>query len=399
MSIHRVSIGRALLIGMACVLGLYLAGCDTSTTQAATESPADVGVITVQASRYIVRQSLPGRTRARIQAEVRPQIQGIVEERRFTEGANVAAGDVLYEIESSRYEAALAQAQAELAQARARLQSDEPLAKRYTELAAIDAISKQERDNAQATLAQDKADIATANAAVKTARINLDFTRIRAPIDGQIGASRVTPGALVTTNQTDPLTTITQLDPIFVDIQQSAAQYLRLKQAVASGALATDDDQAAPVKVSPEGADLVLDGRLQFTSVQVDADTGSVMLRAIVANPAHDLLPGMYVQASLVQGIDTRALLVPQQGIDRSSAGKPTALVADETGHVAERQVTLAGATEDNRWRVRDGLAAGDRLIVQGMGKVKPGDAVAVTRLTMQDGRLVAQTTNPAPAD
>ena len=399
MIIPMVSIKRALLIGVAGVLGLCLAGCDSPATQTDPERPAEVGVITVKASRYTVRQSLPGRTRAKTQAEVRPQIQGIVEKRRFTEGASVAAGDVLYEIESSRYEAALDQAQAELAQARARLQSDEPLAQRYTELAAIDAISKQERDNAQATLAQDKADIATANAAVKTARINLDFTRIRAPIDGQIGASRVTPGALVTTNQTDPLTTITQLDPIFVDIQQSAAQYLRLKQAVASGALATDDDQAAPVKVSPEGADLVLDGRLQFTSVQVDADTGSVMLRAIVANPAHDLLPGMYVQASLVQGIDTRALLVPQQGIDRSSAGKPTALVVDETGHVAERQVTLAGATEDNRWRVRDGLAAGDRLIVQGMGKVKPGDAVAVTRLTMQDGRLVAQTTNPAPAD
>ena len=375
------------LLGLCLCVGI--AGCGRDEAAAEPAAASEVGVVVLDTSTYTVRQSLPGRTRATIQAEVRPQIQGIIEKRTFIEGATVAAGDLLYKIESSPYEAALEQAQAELAQARASLQSDAPLAARYKELAEIDAISKQERDNAQATLAQDKADIATAQAAVRTARINLDFTEIRAPIDGQIGPSRVTPGALVTTNQTDPLTTITQLDPMFVDIQQSAAGYLRLKQAVDSGALAVDDNQAAPVRVSPEGADLTARGRLQFTGVTVDANTGSVTLRAIVDNPDRDLLPGMYVEASLVQGIDTRALLVPQQGIDRSSAGQPTALVVEPGGTVAKRRVTIAGATDDNRWRITDGLAAGDRLIVQGRDKVEPGDTPAVTPLVMQDGRLM----------
>ncbi|RJS91603.1 efflux RND transporter periplasmic adaptor subunit [Salinisphaera sp. Q1T1-3] len=380
--------GLALLIGAAVV-----AGCSQTDAPARQADVRDVGVYVVTPQRYTVRETLPGRTRATQQSEVRPQVEGIIEKRLFTEGADVAAGDVLYRIDPARYSAAVDEAEAQLAQARARLQSDAPLAKRYTELAKIDAISKQDRDNAVATLAQDKADVASAKASLKTARINLGYTRIKAPIAGRIGASTVTAGALVTTNQSEALTTITQLDPIYVDIQQSATQYLALKQAIDSGRLATDDNDAAPVRVTPEGSDLQLDGKLAFSGVTVDSDTGAVMLRAIVPNPAHDLLPGMYVRATLTQGIDVRALLVPQQAVSRNGKGEPSAFVIDADDTVEKKALTIAGATDDHRWRVTDGLTAGDRVVVQGAGQIQVGDRVTTTPLVVRDGNL-----QPAPA-
>ncbi|HET7315466.1 efflux RND transporter periplasmic adaptor subunit [Salinisphaera sp.] len=391
--VHRLSLSAAAALTL-------LVGACSQPAPPAPPGPTEVGVYKVTPQPYTVTETLPGRTRAYRTSEVRPQVDGIIEKRLFTEGTHVAAGDALYQIDPARYQAAVAQAEAQLAQARAAVKSAAPLARRYQHLAEIDAISKQDRDNAVAQLAQDKADVASAEANLKSARINLGYTRIEAPISGQIGASTVTAGALVTANQSDALTTINQLDPIYVDIRQSADQYLRLRRAIATGALETDDDNTAPVMVSPSGggANVHLKGKLAFSGVQVDPDTGSIMLRAIVPNPDHLLLPGMYVTAKLIQGIDMKSLLVPQQGVERNAAGEPIALVVDADNQVVQRKLTIAAAADNQRWRVTSGLSAGDRVIVQGTGKVGPGDAVDPVVVTIDDdGDVHAVHDTPGP--
>ncbi|WP_423821946.1 efflux RND transporter periplasmic adaptor subunit [Salinisphaera sp. SPP-AMP-43] len=361
---------------------LLLAGCSESETTP-ERAPASVSVYQVSSQPYTVTETLPGRTRAYMTSDVRPQVDGIIQKRLFTEGAHVAAGDALYRIDASRYQAAVAQAKAQLQQAQAAVKSAEPLARRYQHLADIDAISKQDRDNAVADLAQDRADVANAKANLQTAQINLGYTQIKAPISGRIGASAVTPGALVTANQSDALTTINQLDPIYVDIQQSVSQYLTLKHAVATGELDTDSDNAAPVTVTPEGGHATLTGKLEFSSVTVESDTGTVMLRAIVPNPEHTLLPGMYVRARLTQGIDVKSILVPQQAVQRDASGEPTALLVDTDDKVTRHKLKIASATDDNRWRVTSGLSVGDRVIVEGTDKVSVGDRVDAVAVTL----------------
>lgn len=375
-----------------------VAGCSKEQT-APTSAPPKVGVYQVESQAYTVTETLPGRTRAYMVSEVRPQIDGIIKKRLFTEGADVEAGQVLYQIDPARYQAAYDSAKAELAQARAAVKSAEPLAKRYTELARIDAISKQDRDNAIASLAQDRAQVATAEAQLESARINLDYTRVKAPIAGRIGASAYTPGALVTANQSETLSTINQLDPIYVDIQQSVAQYLTLRRAIDSGQLTTDKDNAAPVQITPEGGHKTLDGKLEFSGVNVNEDTGSVMLRAIVPNPDHTLLPGMYVRARLTQGIDVKAILVPQQAVSRDTSGQPTALVVGADHQVRQRKLDIASATDDNRWRVNSGLKTGDQVIVQGRDKITIGQKVETTRVSIDaDGNVHTVNTQAATA-
>lgn len=374
----------------ALVIMIMIAGCSSEQTPPARPTPS-VGVYTVQTQPYTVTETLPGRARAYMSSEVRPQIDGIIKKRLFTEGAEVKAGQVLYQIDASRYRAAYDSAKARLAQAKAAVESARPLAERYRALAKIDAISKQDRDNAVAALAQDQANVATARADLESARINRDFTRIKAPIKGRIGASTYTPGALVTANQTQAMATINQLDPIYIDIQQSVGQYLALKQAVDSGRLDTDNNDAAPVRVTPEGGQTTLNGKLEFSGVSVNQDTGSVMLRAIVPNPNHTLLPGMYVRTTLTQGIDVKAILVPQQGVSRDASGQPTALVVDSDQTVRSRRLEIAASANDNRWRVRSGLKAGDQVIVQGSGKIQIGDTVNPTVVSIDaDGNVQA---------
>lgn len=378
-----MSLIQRLGIAMAAACALAAAGCSQPEKPSAP-GPAAVSVYQVTLQPYTVTETLPGRTRAFTASEVRPQVDGIIKKRLFKEGAHVDAGDVLYRIDPAHYQAALEQAKAQLAQARAAVKSAAPLAHRYSELAKIDAISKQERDDAIAKLAQDKANVGTAKANLKSAKINLGYTQITAPISGRIGASAVTAGALVTANQSDALTTINQLDPIYIDIRQSADQYLLLRHAIATGALQTDADNAAPVIVSPTaGGNMHLKGKLQFSGVEVDPGSGSILLRAVVPNPNHLLLPGMYVRAKLTQGVDVKSLLVPQQGVTRNTASGPTALVVDADNKVVRHKLTIASATEDHRWRVTSGLKAGDRVIVQGMGKVSPGDQVKPVPVTI----------------
>jgi len=369
-------------LALALVAGLLLgtAGCSQEQPASAPAAPK-VGVYVVQSQPYTVTATLPGRASAYMVSDVRPQIDGIIEKRLFTEGTEVKAGQVLYQIDARRYQAAYDSSKAELSQARAAVESARPLAERYEALARMDAISKQDRDNAVASLAQERANVATAQANLESARINLDFTRIKAPISGRIGASVYTPGALVTANQADALASINKLDPIFVDIQQSVAQYLTLKQAVDSGQLETDTDNAAPVQVTPEGASTPMTGKLQFAGVSVNQDTGSVMLRAIVPNADHTLLPGMYVRTQLVQGIDVKSILLPQQAVSRDASGQPTALVVDANDKVVQHKLEIAGATDDNRWRVTSGLKIGDRVVVQGSEKAKVGQAVQPTQV------------------
>lgn len=383
--VHRLS------LPVAAVLALLLGAC-SQPSATSPPGPPEVGVYKITPRPYTVTETLPGRARAYMTSEVRPQVDGIIEKRLFTEGADIKAGEVLYQIDPARYQAAVARAKAQLQQAQATVKSAAPLARRYQHLAAIDAISKQDRDNAVAQLARDRADVADARASLKAAEINLDYTRIKAPIAGRIGASIVTPGALVTAHQADALATIHQLDPIYIDIQQSVGQYLALKSAVATGQLKTDQHNAAPVTVAPEGGgNTRLTGRLEFSGVAVDADTGTVLLRAIVPNPEHTLLPGMYVRATLIQGIDVQSILVPQQGVARDAAGRATALVVGPDGRVTRRKLEIAAATGDNRWRVTSGLAAGDRVVVQGREKVSVGDQVKAVAVTLDaDGDVHA---------
>jgi membrane fusion protein (multidrug efflux system) len=309
-------------------------------------------------------------------AQIRPQVGGIVQKRAFTEGALVKAGELLYQIDPASYQADHASAKAGVARAEATVNSARLKAKRQAELFAIEAISQQDNEDAQASLKQAEADLASAQAALDTAGINLERTRITSPIGGRVETSSVTPGALVTANQETALTTVQQLDPIYVDVPQSSAEVLQLRKAVASGTLKSEGNGAARIQVILEdGSTYKHEGKLQFSGVTVNTTTGAVTLRALVPNPEHLLLPGMYVRAKLEQGTDPQAVLVPQQGVGRDTAGRATALVVSPDGKVEQRNVTVAEVIGQS-WRVTSGLAAGDKVIVEGSAKVMPGQIV-----------------------
>ena len=360
---------------LVCTLSLVACGPKASAP-AKGGGPAEVGVITLQAQAHTFTTELPGRTSAYLSAEVRPQVGGILQKRLFTEGAEVKAGQVLYQIDPASLEVQLATAQAQLAKARTNQRAAQVNAARNAELIKARAISQQQYDDGQTALAQSESDIATASAAVRAAELNLGYSRIKAPISGRSSASSVTPGALLTASQAQALTTITQLDPLYVDITQSSTEVLRLKKQLADGQLTQDKKGAARITlVLDDGSTYAHAGTLQFSGVQVNPATGAITLRATVPNPEGLLMPGMYVRARLQEGVSERALLAPQQAVTRDPAGVARVLVVKDDDTLENRRI-VTGAAVGNRWEVLAGLAAGERILVDGSQRVKAGDKV-----------------------
>ncbi len=382
-------------------LALTACGNDTPQQQGAGGA-AQVGFITVKPEPYTVVNELPGRTTPYEVAEIRPQVSGIIKERLFEEGAEVEVGQVLYRIDDRQFKAALASAQADLASARATLESNRLLAERYKKLVEANAVSRQEYDNAQASPATNKAQIAAAQAAVETARLNLDYASVKAPISGRIGRSSVTAGALVTANQSEALATIRQLDPIYVDLTQSARELRQLRVAMESGQLEqVGEDKARVTLVLEDGTEYGQNGTLQFSEYAVDESTGSITLRALFPNPDGDLLPGLFVRAKLPQGQRDNAILVPQKAVTRDPQGTASALVIGDNNTVEKRQVETV-RTVGNRWLIGDGLAAGDKLIVDGLQKIGPGmpvEGVDVEAQQQQAQQTQAQDNGPNNAN
>lgn len=372
---HRLRASIALLFASS---SLILAGCNDSqsATNTAPKDP-EVGVVTLAPQSTTLKSELAGRTAAQMVAQIRPQVGGIVQKRAFTEGAMVKAGELLYQIDPASYQSAQASAKATLARAEATASAARLKAKRQADLFAIEAISQQDNEDAQTALQQAEADVASARAALETASINLERTRIVSPIAGRVEASTVTPGALVTANQETALTTVQQLDPIYVNIPQSSLEVLQLRKALSSGALKSEGNAARIQLVLEDGSTYAHEGKLQFAGVTVNTTTGAVTLRALVPNPERLLMPGMYVRARLDKGTDPEALLVPQPGIGRDNTGKATALVVNAENKVEQRKVEVSEAIGTN-WRVTDGLKAGERVIIEGSGKVRPGQSVRV---------------------
>lgn len=338
--------------------------------------PTDVGVVTLKSETAPLTAELPGRTSPFAVSEVRPQVTGIVLDRLFVEGSNVKKGQPLYRIDPAPYRAAQAQAQAQLANAQANLRSVKLKAQRYADLVKIKAVSQQDYDDAEAAYGQAEASVQQAQASLQTAQINLGYTEIKAPISGRAGRSSITQGALATAGQTNALTTVQALDPIFVDLSQSTTELLRLEREIRQGRAQKDGALSAKVTLTLEdGSTYPLQGRLEFTDVTVDQGSGSVTLRAVFPNPDGQLLPGMYVRARIVEAVVKNAVLAPQQGVLRDAKGAASVMLVDAQGKAQSRQVQL-GPAIGGSWLVTQGLAAGDVLIVEGQQKVQPGAAV-----------------------
>lgn len=359
---------------------VIMAGCSKKQDGPPPQQQApQVVVFTVNPAALPIMADLSGRTNAYEIADVRPQVGGIVKKRLFVEGADVKAGTPLYQIDPATYQAATNSAKAALFKARANLLTAGPKAARYKELVAIEGVSRQEYDDAVAAYEQAKADVESATAALESANINLRYTTVTAPISGRTSRSTVTAGALVTAGQADALTTVQQLDPIYVDVTQSSTDLLRLRRQLADGSLKKAGDGQAKVSlVLPDGTKYSQEGKLQFSGVSVDPTTGNVVLRALFPNPKGELLPGMFVRAQLETGIDEKAITVPQVGVSRNQKGEATAMILNKENKVEQRILTTNG-TNGTNWLVTSGLAAGDRVIVEGLQKIKPGaPAVAV---------------------
>ncbi|WP_288882679.1 multidrug efflux RND transporter periplasmic adaptor subunit AcrA [uncultured Kosakonia sp.] len=362
---------------------LALTGCDDKPAQqqqGAGQAP-EVGVVTVKAAPLQITTELPGRTTAYRIAEVRPQVSGIILKRNFTEGSDVEAGVSLYQIDPATYQAAYDSAKGDLAKAQAAANIAQMTLNRYKKLLGTRYISQQDYDTAQADAQQASASVIAAKAAVENARINLAYTKVTSPISGRTGTSTVTEGALVQSGQTTALTTVQQLDPIYVDVTQSSNDFLRLKQEMANGSLKQDNGKAKVELVTNDGMKYDQSGTLEFSGVTVDQTTGSITLRAVFPNPDHTLLPGMFVRAKLEEGVNPNALLVPQQGVTRTPRGDATAMVVGEGDKVEIRNITATQAIGD-KWLVTDGLKSGDRVIIEGLQKVKPGVQVKAQEVT-----------------
>jgi len=360
---------------LAVLASSAVTACGGGAAPTAAPPPA-VGIMVLQPQRAEITVELAGRTVAYRIAQVRPQITGIIQKRLFTEGAQVTAGQPLYQIEPGTYRAARDSAQAAMRKAEANLQTARLRYNRIDKLAASGLASQQDRDDVTANLQQAEADLGIAHAALESAEINLAYTRIVAPIAGRIATSAFTEGALVTANQTTALTTIQQLDPIYVDLSQSSADVLRLQRQIAAGAVKRTPGGATRVQIRLEDGSLYpLEGTLEFTGVTVSESTGAITLRAIVPNPRGQLLPGTYVRAVVGQAVDEQAILAPQSVVSRDENGEPMALVVDQDNRVEQRLVRISNAVGD-AWLITEGLAAGDRLIVEGWQKVKAGDVV-----------------------
>ena len=356
----------------ALAAGIGLFGCGPSGPARPQGGAPRVGVVVIHPEPAVLTTMLPGRTSPYATSDIRPQVSGILKARLFVEGSTVKAGEALYQIDPAPYQAAFDSATANLANAEANLVTTKLKAERYAALLKQDAIGQQDYDDAEAAYKQAAATVLEQKANVESARINLGYTRIVAPISGRIGRSSVTQGALVTADQTTALATIQTLDPIYVDINESSTELLALKQSIAAGQLSRHDPVSARVTLElDDGTAYPLDGALQFSEVTVDPDTGAVVLRAIFPNPHNVLLPGMYVRATVVEGIDQKAILAPQQGVSRNEKGEPTALVVDDKGF-ARLRLLKAGQAIGDKWLVTSGLEPGDRLIVEGLQKVSP---------------------------
>jgi membrane fusion protein (multidrug efflux system) len=416
-----------LLVSGALACSLWLGGCSPSTSAPPPPVP-EVATVTVQAERVVLTTDLPGRTSAYAMADIRPQVGGIIQKRLFEEGSEIKAGQLLYEIDPAPLQAAYDNATANLAAARrgaeraraalaasragvirqqAVLENAQTNRKRFEDLVADGAVSASQRDQAvteanvaeatlRATEAQVESDreavaaaeatIKQAEAALETARITLGYSRVTAPIAGRIGKSNVTVGALAMAGQATPLATIQQLDPIYVDVTQSSANLLRLRQSFESGRLKGNGAMQARVKLLLEdGMPYPLEGTLKFSDVTVDPSTGSFILRTVFPNPKHLLLPGMYVRAIVQEGLVEQAILVPQQSVSRDPKGNPVALVVDGSEKVVQRKIAVDRAVGD-KWLVSDGLKPGDRLIVEGVQKARPGTSVKAVPFTA-DGK------------
>ncbi|MDH2298511.1 efflux RND transporter periplasmic adaptor subunit [Cobetia sp. 29-18-1] len=388
------------------LVGALLAGCSGDKEEAGQGSAAgasqaaQVDVVTVTAQEVPLTTELPGRTRAYQIAEVRPQVGGIIESRDFTEGSDVEEGQVLYHIDSRTYRADVESAKASLARAEASLNTSSLKAKRYKNLVARKMVSQQDYDDAVATVGEDRADVASAKAAVSSAQINLDYTKVTSPISGRIGKSSVTKGALVTASQETSLATVQQLDPIYVDLTQSATEVLRLKRELGENR----DAATAPVQtevelVMEDGSVYGAKGKLQFADVTVDQGTGMVTLRALFPNEDELLLPGMFVRARLTEAVAKDAILIPQKAVSRDSTGQASVMTVNAENKVEAKQVVI-GQAIDNQWLVTSGLDSNDKVIVSGLQKIKPGATVEIASdETGTDQNAASQSRTAASSD
>ncbi len=385
MSRYRSVTVRPMLLAGAAVLGIALAGCNSEKAAAPPPQPqAQVSVVVLRSKPVAISAELPGRVAASLVAEVRPQVGGLVKSRLFREGSEVKAGDLLYEIDPATYQAALDSAVAALAKAEASVPNAQAKVDRYRDLIRQNAISKQDNDDAVAALAQAQADVAAARASLDTARINLGFTRVTAPIGGRVDRSTLTPGALVTANQTTALTTIRQLDPINVDVIQSSTNLLKFRSAVAEGRLRLSGPNVAVKLKLDTGAEYAQAGKLEFAEANVDETTGTFTVRAEFPNPDRLLLPGMFVRAVIQEGVAENSFLVPQRAVGRNTKGEATAKFVGADGKVEER-VLAASRNIGNNWLVEQGVKDGDRVIVEGAQLVRAGQTVTGNEVTIDE--------------
>jgi membrane fusion protein (multidrug efflux system) len=387
-------------VGVLCVgtaLALITSGCEKKEPPKAS-GPVEVGVVTLKAQPIPVSTELPGRTSAYLTAQVRARVDGIVTKRLFQEGANVKADQLLFQIDPAPYEASLAAARATLLKARANLASTQAQADRYKILVEGNAVSKQDYDNAVASAAQAAADVAAGVAAVQTATINLGYTEVRSPIAGRIGIALVTPGAYVQASAATLLATVQQIEPIYVDLNQSSVEGLRLRREVASGQLKLVGPNQAKVSLTLEDGTTYHDtGTLEFTDITVDQGTGTVTVRALFPNPDHVLLPGMFVRARIDEGVNDAGLLVPQIAVTHDQKGQATALVVADDNKAALRNL-VTGRTLGADWVVQSGLKPNDRVIVEGLQRVQPGQEVKPVPAAVPEGRSVSAGIVTGPA-
>ena len=362
---------RVTLLSSLIISTILLSGCDNSGDQQPHAQIPQVSVHIVSSAPLSVTTELPGRTSAYRVAEVRPQVSGIILQRNFVEGSDVNAGQSLYQIDPATYQAAYNSAKGDEAKAEAAAAIAHLTVKRYAPLLGTQYISQQEYDQAVATARQADADVIAAKAAVESARINLAYTKVTSPISGRIGKSSVTEGALVTNGQADAMATVQQLDPIYVDVTESSNDFMRLKQE----SLQHGSDTKSVQLIMENGQPYALKGTLQFSDVTVDESTGSITLRAIFPNPQHSLLPGMFVRARIDEGVAPNAILVPQQGVTRTPRGDASVMIVNDKNQVESRQVATSQAIGD-KWLITSGLKSGEKVIVSGLQKVRPGVTV-----------------------
>ncbi|MCA6219729.1 efflux RND transporter periplasmic adaptor subunit [Photorhabdus antumapuensis] len=375
---------------------LALSGCNDKDSQqvAGNQQAPEVGIVTLKTEPLMVTTELPGRTSAFRIAEVRPQVSGIILKRNYKEGSDVKAGTSLYQIDPATYQADYDSAKADLVKAQANAEIARLTVNRYKSLLGTNYVSQQEFDKASADYAQANAIVQAAKAAVETTRINLAYTKVTAPISGRSGKSTITEGALVSVGQPTALTTVQQLDPIYVDVTQSSDDYLRLKNEIAKGAVQKGDSKAKVHLIMENGKNYSETGYLEFSDITVDETTGSITIRAIFPNPNEELLPGMFVRAKLEEGIRQDSILVPQQGVTRTPRGEATVMVVGADEKVEPRVITANQAIGD-KWLVASGLKAGDRVIVTGLQKIKPGIPVKAEEVDL-NAKSAANQAEPA---